>query len=155
MCPHSRARNTACIKPRAHTQPITYNTIPQKDKMIPYTAQSRYPLNSQVLAIFFPFAIIPATPHYLVFTDRHSPQYGMLTFSLHFMTNTFFSTFLPLSTSPSASTLLLNHTASPIPCTPPSLTPLTKNNFSDPTPIFPQPFTWFKLCRSSKDNVPG
>ena len=65
--------------------------------MIPYLAQSRHPLNSQVLAIFFPFATIPATPHYPVFTDRYSPQYGMLMFLLHFMTNTFFSTFLPLS----------------------------------------------------------
>ena len=102
--------------------------------MIPYMAQSRYSLNSQVLAIFFPFATIPATPHYLVFTDKHSSQYGMLMFLLHFMTNTFSSTFLPLSPFPSASTLFLNHTASPIPCTPPSLTPFTKNNFSDPTP---------------------
>ena len=97
MCLHSFARRTGCTKPRPHTQPITYNTIPQKDNMIPYLAQSRHPLNSQVLAIFFPFATIPATPHYPVFTDRYSPQYGMLTFLLHFMTNTFFSTFLPLS----------------------------------------------------------
>ena len=139
--PHSRPRSTECTKPRAHTQPITYNTIPQKDNMIPYMAQSRYPLNSQVLAIFFPFATIPATPHYPVFTDRYSPQYGMLTFLLHFMTNTFFSTFLRFSPPPSASTLFLNHTASPILCTPPSLTPLTKKIFSAPTPIFPQPFT--------------
>ena len=139
--PHSRSRSTACTKPRANTQPITYNTIPQKDNMIPYMAQSRYPLNSQVLAIFFPFATIPATPHYLVLTDRNSPQYGMLTFLLYFMTNTFFWTFLTLSPPPSTSTLFLNHTASPILCTPPSLTLLTKNNFSDPTPVFPQPFT--------------
>ena len=117
--------------------------------MILYMAPSRYPLNRQVLAIFFPHAAILATillqlffpyaitPHYLVFTDRHSQQYGMLTFLLHFMTNTFFSTFLPLSSPPSASTLFLNHKASLVPCTPPSLTPLTKNNFSDPTPISP------------------
>ena len=105
--------------------------------MISYMAPSRYPLNSQVLAIFFPFAAIPVTPQYLVFTDRHSQQYCMLTFLLHFMTNTFFSTFLPLSSPPSASILFLNHTASPIPCTPPFLTPLTKNNFSDPIPISP------------------
>ena len=58
--------------------------------MIPYMAQSRQPLNSQVLAIIFPFATIPATPHYPVFTDRYSPQYGMLAFLLHFMANTFF-----------------------------------------------------------------
>ena len=135
--PHSRPRSTACTKPRAHTQPITYNTIPQKDNMIPYLAQSRHPLNSQVLAIFFPFATIPATPHYPVFTDRYSPQYGMLTFLLHFMTNTFFLKFLALSSPPSASTLFLNHTVSPIPCTPPSLTPFTENNFIDPTPSPP------------------
>ena len=139
--PYSCPSSTACTKPHVHTQPITYNTIPQKDNMIPYMAQSRYPLNSQVLAIFFPFATIPATPHYLVLTDRHSPQYGMLTFLLYFMTNTFFWTFLTLSPPPSTSTLFLNHTASPILCTPPSLTLLTKNNFSDPTPVFPQPFT--------------
>ena len=124
-CPHSCARNTACTKPLAHTQPITYNTIPQKDNMIPYMAQSRYPLNSQVLAIFFPFATIPATPHYLLLTDRHSPQYGMFMFLLHFMTNTFFWTFVTLSRPPSTSTLFLNHTASPILYTPPFLTPLT------------------------------
>ena len=28
-------------------------------------------------------------------------------------------------------------------------------NFSGPTPTFPQPFIWFRLCGSSKDNVPG
>ena len=48
------------------------------------------PFNSQVLAIFFPFATIPATPHYPVSTDRYFLQYGMLTFLLHSMTNTFF-----------------------------------------------------------------
>ena len=138
MCLRSCTRSTAYTKPRAHTQPITYNTIPQKDNIIPYLAQSTHPLNSQVLALFFPFATIPATPHYPVFFDRHSPQYGMLTFLLHFMTNTFFSTFLPLSPAPSAFTSLLNHTAGPILCMLPSLTPYT--NFSDPTPIFPQPF---------------
>ena len=86
MCPHSRTRSTACTKPRAHTRPINYNTIPQKDTMIPYMAQPRYPLNSQVLAILFPFATTPATPP--EFTNRYSPQYGMLSFSFHFMTNT-------------------------------------------------------------------
>ena len=125
-CPHFRARSTTCTKPLAHTQPITYNTIPQKDNMIPYMAQSRHPLNSQVLVISFPFETIPATPHYPVFTDRCSLQYGMLTFLLHFMTNTFFSTFLPLSPSLSAFTLFLNQTASPIRCTLPPLTHLTK-----------------------------
>ena len=139
-CPHSRAKSTACTKPRAHTQPITYNIISQKDIMTPYMAQSRHPLNSQVLAIFFPLATIPGTPHYPVFTDRYSPQYGILMFLLYFMTNTLFSTFFPLSPPPSASTLFLNHTAGPFPCTIPSLTPPIKD-FTDPAPIFPQPFT--------------
>ena len=105
--------------------------------MIPYMAPSRYPLNSQVLVIFFPHATISATPHYLVFTDRHSQQYGMLTFLLHFMTNTFFLKFLALSSPPSASTLFLNHTVSPIPCTPPSLNALTKKMFAVPLPSSP------------------
>ena len=83
MCLRSRTRSTAYTKPRAHTQPITYNTIPQKDNMIPYLAQSTHPLNSQVLAIFFPFATIPATPHYPVFTDRYSPQYGNVFIAFH------------------------------------------------------------------------
>ena len=94
------ATNSSYTKPGAHTQPITCNTIPQKDTTIPYMAQSRYPLNSQVLASFFPFATIPATPHHQAFTDRYSPQYGLLAFLLHFMTNTFFLTFLPLSPPP-------------------------------------------------------
>ena len=99
---------------------------------IPYMAQSRYSLNSQVLAIFFPFATIAATPHYPVSIDRYSPQYGMLIFLLRFMTNTFFSTLLFFSPPPSSSNSFLNHTAGPVLCTPPSLTPLTC--FSDPTP---------------------
>ena len=53
-------------------------------------AQLRYPLNSQVLAIFFPVATIPATPHDPKFTDRYSQHYGMLSFSLLFITHTFF-----------------------------------------------------------------
>ena len=105
--------------------------------MIPYMAQLRYLLNSQALVIFFPFATIPATSHYPIFTDRHSLQYGMLTILLHFITNTFFLTFLPLSPPPSASTLFLNHTASPIPCTPPSLNPLTKKTLVIPPPSSP------------------
>ena len=48
------------------------------------------PLNSQLLAIFLPFATKQATMlHYPEFTDRYSAQYGMLLFSLHFMTNIF------------------------------------------------------------------
>ena len=78
--------------------------------MIPYIAQPRYPLNSQVLAIFVPFATTPATPEDPEFTDRYSPQYGILFFSFHFMTNTFFATFL----HPTTSTSFLNHTANPI-----------------------------------------
>ena len=76
--------------------------------MIPYMAQPRYPLNSQVLAIFFPFAAIPATPHYPKFLDRYSPQHSMLSFSLFFMTHTFFNFPFPTFTS------FLNYTASPI-----------------------------------------
>ena len=85
-------------KPRAHTQPITCNAIPQKDTVIAYMAQSRYALNSQV--IFFPFATIRATSHYPVFTDRYSPQYGILMLLLHFMINTFFFNIPPLFASP-------------------------------------------------------
>ena len=69
--PQYRTKSTACIKSRAHTRPINRNTIPQKDTMIPYMAQPRYSLYSQVLAIFFPFATIPATPHYPKFTNWH------------------------------------------------------------------------------------
>ena len=68
--------------------------------MIPCMAQSHHPLNSQALAIFFPFALIPATPHYPVFTDWYSPQYGMLMFLLHFMTNTFFRHSFPYPLPP-------------------------------------------------------
>ena len=99
-CLHSRARSTACTKLHAKTQPITCNTIPQKDTIIPYIAQSRYPLKSHVLTIFFAFATIPATPYYPVFTDRYSPQYGMLTILLHFITNTFFFNIPPPFPSP-------------------------------------------------------
>ena len=99
MHPHSHARSIACTKPRAHTQPITCNIIPQKDTMILYMAQSRYLSNSQVLTIFFPVATIPATSHYPISTDRNSPQYVMLTFLLHFMSNSFFD-ILPSFCSP-------------------------------------------------------
>ena len=58
--------------------------------MIPCMAQFRYHLNSYVLEIFFPFAIIPPILHYPEFTDRYSPQNGMLSFWLHFMTNPVF-----------------------------------------------------------------
>ena len=64
---------------------FTCKTIPQKDTMISYLTQSCSPLNSQVLAKFFPFETRSAMPHYQVFTDRYSPQYGM-----HFMTNILF-----------------------------------------------------------------
>ena len=87
---HFCARSTVCTKPHAHTRLIICNTTPKKDTMIIYISQSRYPLKSQVLLIFFPFATIPAMPHYPEFTDRCPPQYGMLRFLLHFMTNTYF-----------------------------------------------------------------
>ena len=89
--PHPRARSTACTKPRAHTWLINGNIIPQKDTMIPYVSQPRYPLNNEVLAMFFFYATIPATSHYPEFTDTYSPQYGRISFSLHFMTNILFS----------------------------------------------------------------
>ena len=94
-CMHSRTWSTTCTKPCAHTQPMSCNTIAQKDTMIPYITQPRYPLNSHVLAIFFSFATIPAIPYYPEFTDRHSPKYGMLSFSLLFMTHTFFRLSFP------------------------------------------------------------
>ena len=81
MCPDSRARSTACTK--------------LQDTTRPYMAQPRYHLNSQVLAIFFLSATITATSHYPEFTDRYSPQTGMLSFSLYFMNNTLFLTFFP------------------------------------------------------------
>ena len=58
--------------------------------MTRYMAQPRYPLNSQVLAIFFLSATIPAMPHYPEITDKYSLQYGRLSFSLHFMIHTAF-----------------------------------------------------------------
>ena len=117
---HSCARSTAFTKPRAYTQPITCNTIPQKDNMIPCMAQSCHSLNSQVFAIFFPFATIPATAHYPVFTDRYSPQYGMLMFLLHFMTNTFFWHYFPFPLPPLPPLCSESHSRSK-PCTLPSL----------------------------------
>ena len=63
-CPHSRDRSSAYAKPRANPRPINCNVIPQKDTVMPYIAQPRYPLNSQVLAIFFPSATITTTPHH-------------------------------------------------------------------------------------------
>ena len=118
-CWHSYTGTTACTKPCAHTRPINFNIIPQKDTMTPYMAQLRYPLNSQVLAIFFLSLTTPATPHYPEFTDRYSPQYGRLSFSLHYMINTPF--YFPSPTS----TYFLNPKTTQDLCTPPSLTPLT------------------------------
>ena len=61
----SRAHQEHCKhKPRAHTRPISCNIIPQKDTVIPYMARPHYPLNSQVLAIFFPSAAMATAPHY-------------------------------------------------------------------------------------------
>ena len=100
MCLDSCTKSTAITKPLVHTWPINCNIIPQKGTMIPYMAQPHYLLNSQALAIFFPYSIIPATPHYPEFTDRYCPQYGRLSFSLHFTTNTLFFD-LPSPTSKS------------------------------------------------------
>ena len=85
--------------------------------MTPYMAQPRYPLNSQVLAMFFFSATIPAMPHYPEFTDRYSPQYGRLSFSLNFMIHAAFLS-SPTSTS------FLSPKVGPDLYTPPSLTPL-------------------------------
>ena len=63
--------------------------------MIAFIAQPQYPLNSHVLAIFIPSATISTMPRYPELTERYSPQYDRLTFSLHFMTNTPFLNFLP------------------------------------------------------------
>ena len=74
------ATNSGCTKPRARIlatgavhirnhvptlDQLTVTSFPQKDTVMPYIAQPRYPLNSQVLAIFFPSATITATPHHL------------------------------------------------------------------------------------------
>ena len=70
MCLLFRTRTTECTKPRVHIQPITCHATPQKDIPIPYKAQTRHPLNIGALAIFFPFATIPATLHHFnIHTD--------------------------------------------------------------------------------------
>ena len=70
MCPLFRTSRTECTKPRVHIQPITCHATPQKDIPIPYMAQARHPLNIRALAIFFPFATIPAALHYFnIHTD--------------------------------------------------------------------------------------
>ena len=63
-CTKPRARSAARTKPRANSRPINGNVISQKETVIPYIAQPRYPLKSQVLAIFFPSATITTTPHH-------------------------------------------------------------------------------------------
>ena len=99
-------------QPRVHTQPINCNIISQKDTMKVYMAQTRNPLNSQVMAKFFPSAAIPAIQHYSEFTDKYSPQYGRLWF-LYFTINILFSTsishFQSFSQSLSQSNPLPNH----------------------------------------------
>ena len=68
--------------------------------------QTRHPLNSQVLAKFFPFATIAAILHYSELTYKYSTRYGRLSFSLYFMTQILFSTFLLSLPTP----LLINQT---------------------------------------------
>ena len=85
--------------------------------MTPYMAQPRYPLNSQVLAILFFSATIQAMLHYPEFTDRYSPRYGRLSFSLNFMIQ---AAFLPSPTS----TSFPSPKVGPDLYTPPFLTPL-------------------------------
>ena len=73
------ATNSGCTKPRARILPAralhALNHVPtfdqliitsfhKKDTVISYIAQPRYPLNSQVLAIFFPSATTTTTLHH-------------------------------------------------------------------------------------------
>ena len=103
---------------------VSCQVIPQKDTVTPYIALPRYPLNSQVLAVFFPSATITTTPHHpALLIDILSPQHGRLSFSLYLMTNTLVFD-LPLTTF----TSFLKHPAGPIPLTPASLTQLTKSS---------------------------
>ena len=103
------------------TNQLTSNRIQQKDIMIPYMTQPRYTLNNQFLTIFFAPAAIPARPLYPEFNDRYSPQYGKLSFSLNFMTNTLFFE-VPSPTCKS----FLDHTVGLITCMLPSMIPLTE-----------------------------
>ena len=98
--------------------------------MIPCMALPCYPLNRQVLAIFFSFATIPATPHYPEFTDKYSPQHGRLSLYCISWLTLFFDFHFPTSTS------FLNRTAGAILFTLPSLTrpPPPWQSFSGPTP---------------------
>ena len=146
MCLHYSGRSTACTKTHAHTQSITSNIFPQKGTMIPNMTQSRYPLNSQVLAIFLPFATIPATPHYSL-SSIHQVFSTVWYVILYFFKHS--STF----PSPLCFHLVSQSYSQPndVYATIPDPWP----NFSDPTPVFFHPFTWFRLCWSSKDNVPG
>ena len=64
-----------------------------KDTMITYMAQPRCSLNSQVLAIFFPFTITPAMPHYQ--NSLIGILLSMVGYRFHCISwLTFFSTFL-------------------------------------------------------------
>ena len=62
-------RELNCTKSNAHTQPINWNLIPQKDTMILYIAQTRHLLNNQILSMFPPFTTMPTTPHYSGFAN--------------------------------------------------------------------------------------
>ena len=93
---------------------INCNTILINDTMIPYMAQPCFPLNSQVLAILFPFATTPAMPHYYLVSQSHGQSNPW-----HY-----------------------------------HLWPHWQNLICS-TPTLPQSFAWFRLCRSSKDIVPG
>ena len=55
------SRQDKCIYQTIWLHSINCNFIPQKDSMIPYMAQTRHLLNSQVLAIFTPSATTSAT----------------------------------------------------------------------------------------------
>ena len=112
-----------CTKPCAHTQPINYNFIPQKDTMIPYMDQPRCPLNSQDLVKFFPFATTPATPHHFYSESDNRPIFStkwyvivflhFLCFFLHFPqsgTHSFLVHNIHSASLPPPPFLSLNHT---------------------------------------------
>ena len=114
MCPLFHTRSTECTKPRVHIQPITCHATPQKDIPIPYMVQAGHPLNIGALAIFFPFATIPAALHYF---SIHADYF------LHNMVCDLFHCILltPSHASPSPLTTLLSPVpaihSSPLPCT--------------------------------------
>ena len=108
------ASSTECTRPHAHIQTINCNIIPQKDAMIPYMDQTYHPLNSRVLAKFFPSATISSTLSYSEFTVISFLQsiIGYCFCCISWLTSFFrppFSHLQPLSQSPSHFSPLSNH----------------------------------------------